>query len=276
MVIRILFLSANPSDEQELQTVQECNDIDDRLRSAKYRDKFDLVQRHAITTGDLVNTILRFEPRILHFSGHGSTDGALVFQDRKGKAKKVNPSALSMVFRAANKDRNINCIFLNSCYSESQAKVISKQVDCVIGNSRDVSDNAAKEFSAYFYEALGFGKNIQDAFDLASSQLRLDNPKERIPKLRYRSDINPSKIFVLDEKDENQIKDNRQVADDIAKVVEQFKKNANYAKTVKPQSTLDYVRQDGQISSIPTTASSNPSYSNLKKWFPWFGPISSA
>lgn len=142
MVIRILFLSANPSNEQKLQTSEECNDIDDRLRFAKYRDKFDLVQRHAITTDDLVNTVLRYEPRILHFSGHGSKEGALVFQDAAGNAEKVDPSILTMVFAAANKDGNINCVFLNSCYADLQAKGISKHVDCVIGNSMDVSDNS--------------------------------------------------------------------------------------------------------------------------------------
>jgi len=34
MVILVLFLSANPSDTQKLQLVEECNYIDEKLRMA--------------------------------------------------------------------------------------------------------------------------------------------------------------------------------------------------------------------------------------------------
>ena len=142
MAIRILFLSANPSDTQKLQVPEECNDIDERLRRADYRNQFDLVQRHAITIDSLVYILLRFEPEITHFSGHGSDKGALVFQNADGNSQEVPPPALTEVFRIVNKSKEIRCVFLNACYTETQAEAISNYVDCVIGMSQDVTDTA--------------------------------------------------------------------------------------------------------------------------------------
>src|SRR5215831_12934043 len=200
MAIRILFLSANPSDTQKLQLVEECNDIDDKLRVAEYRDQFDIVQRHAIRIDNLIYILLRFKPEIVHFSGHGSEEGALVFQNSDGNAQEVPPRALTDLFRIVNKDKDIRCIFLNACYSEPQAEAISDYVDCVIGMSQGVTDTAARQFAAAVYQALGFGKSIKDAFDLGIVQLGFSRSDEHIPKLRCRPGVDPSKIFILNGK----------------------------------------------------------------------------
>jgi hypothetical protein len=67
MSIRILFLSANPSDRVQLQLIREVNDIDDKLRSASYREQFDLIQRLDITSEKLIELLLRYTPQIVHF-----------------------------------------------------------------------------------------------------------------------------------------------------------------------------------------------------------------
>ncbi len=217
MVIRILFLSANPSDTQQLQLLQECNEIDEKLRSAAYRDQFDLVQRHAITIDKLVEVLLRFEPQITHFSGHGSKSGALVFQNAEGNANEVPSAALTELFRIVNKSKNIRCVFLNACYSESQAEAISKYVDCVIGMSDAIADTAAREFAAHFYQALGFGKSLQDAFDLGVVQLKMLNiSDDHIPKLAHRPALDPSQVFVVSETNRNEIKNDAEIKEAIS------------------------------------------------------------
>jgi hypothetical protein len=217
MVIRILFLSANPSDAQQLQVLRECNDIDEKLRTAAYRDQFDLIQRHAITVDKLVEVLLRFEPQIMHFSGHGTNNSALVFQNAEGKAKVVPPSALTELFRIVNKNKNIQCVFLNACYSEFQAEAISKYVDCVIGMSEAITDTAARDFAAYFYQALGFGQSVQDAFDLGVVQLKLFNiSDEHIPKLTYQPGLDPSQMFVIRNKNRNEMKNDNAIKDEIS------------------------------------------------------------
>ena len=98
-----------------------------------------------------------------------------MFQNSDGNAQEVQPPAPAELFRIVNKSKQINCIFLNACYSEPQAEAISNNVECVIGMSFAVTDVAAREFAAHFYQALGFGKSIQDAFDLGVVQLKLQN-----------------------------------------------------------------------------------------------------
>ncbi|MGC1931401.1 MAG: hypothetical protein WA667_20710 [Candidatus Nitrosopolaris sp.] len=98
-------------------------------------------------------------------------------------------------------------MILDACYSEPQAKAISNYVDCVIGMSQAVTDSGAREFAAHFYQALGFGKSIQDAFDLGIVELKLFNiSDENIPKLTCRVGVDPSNIFILNGKSRNVVK----------------------------------------------------------------------
>lgn len=216
MVIRVLFLSANPYDTQRLQLTEEYNEIDDKLRISNYRDQFDLIQRHAISSEDLVYIMMRYTPQIIHFSGHGSK-GALIFQDRQGVTQTIPSTALAGLFRIVNKKKEISCVFLNACFSEVQAKAIVENVDCVIGMAEAVSDNAAKVFSAAFYQALGFKKSIGEAFDLGVVQMQLTGTEGyQIPQLLCSTGVDPNKVFVLDEKNRNEIKDPEQVKTAVA------------------------------------------------------------
>ena len=221
MVIRLLFLSANPYDTQRLQVTEEYNDIDDKLRAATYRDQFDLIQRHAISLDKLASTLLRYEPQIIHFSGHGSNEGALIFQNSDLTTQEVPPPALTELFRIINRDKDVHCVFLNACYSEPQAKAISKYIDCVIGMSNSITDMAARAFAGYFYEFLGYGKSIKDAFDLGIVQLRfLGTPEEHIPKLICEPGVDPYNVFVLGKKNVNEIKDDTKVTNTINTIKE--------------------------------------------------------
>lgn len=205
-MIRVLFLSANPIDTPQLEVIKEYNEIYDRLRATRFRDKFELIQRHAISVRDLTQVLLEHEPEIVHFSGHGSEQGALIFQDDEGKTHEVPPPALTEVFRVVNKDKKMHCVFLNACYAENQAKAISQNVDCVIGMSKAITDTAAREFAVYFYQVIGFGRSIQDAFDLAKAQLMLFKiPEEGIPRLKYSPETDPAKVILIQTQEGNEL-----------------------------------------------------------------------
>jgi hypothetical protein len=179
---RILFLSANPSDSEPLKVLQECNEIKEKIRASRFRDRFELVQMHAISVKELQRVLLENQPQYLHFSGHGTQESALIFQNEGGQSEEVAPDALTGLFKILGK--NIRCIFLNACYSEKQAKALAKHVDYVIGMIRSISDDAAKNFAASFYQALGYGQSIKNAFFLARNQLELSKmTEEQTPKL---------------------------------------------------------------------------------------------
>lgn len=193
--IKILFLAANPTDGTRLRLDEEVREIDGALRKSEHRDHFDLEQQWAVRVQDLQAHLLRFQPTIVHFSGHGSSAGELIFEDTNGQSQSVPPTALSNLFRTL-KD-NIRCVVLNACYSEPQAKAIAEHIDCVVGMSKAIGDRAAINFSTAFYQALGYGRNVKTAFDLATNQIDLASLNEQdTPKLiALKND--PANVFVL-------------------------------------------------------------------------------
>ncbi len=180
--IKILFLAANPSNVTRLRLDAEIREIDRALQQTKYRDLFVIEQQHAVRVTDLQGHLLRHKPDIVHFSGHGSEQSDLVLEDNFGNSQPVSVRALSQLFSVL-KD-NIRCVVLNACYSEDQARAIAQHIDCVVGMSRAIKDASAISFAAAFYQALGFGKDIETAFTLGCSQIDLENLGEQdTPKL---------------------------------------------------------------------------------------------
>jgi hypothetical protein len=193
----ILFLSANPKGTDELDLIKECNIINQKIRaSAGGRDLFKLEQRHDISIKALIEELLNYDPKILHFSGHGSEKSALIFtNENTGQSEEVPPDALANLFKALS--NKIDVVFLNACYSEKQAKAIAKHINCVIGLSDAVYDTTAIEFASMFYLSLGFKRSIKEAFDLAAVQIgMLSLPGPAVPQLIVKEGIDPSKLFI--------------------------------------------------------------------------------
>jgi hypothetical protein len=117
--------------------------------------------------------LLRHRPAIVHFSGHGSADGELVLEDDAGCKDTVTTGALGNLFAILKKD--IQCVVLNACYSETQAQAIAAHVGCVVGLRSDVGDKAAIAFASKFYQALGFGEDFGTAFALGCIEVELEN-----------------------------------------------------------------------------------------------------
>lgn len=93
---RILFLAANPTDKSQLQLVNEINRIDEELLKAGLRVQFELEQRHEVRISQLQELLLRFNPQIVHFTGHGKEESALVFIDEQNRSQVVPPAALTI------------------------------------------------------------------------------------------------------------------------------------------------------------------------------------
>jgi predicted transcriptional regulator len=200
--VRILFVSANPRDTDTLELIKECNNVRDRLISTEYGDQFDFDQRHEVSVSEIDRYLLDYKPQVLHFSGHGSSDG-IVFQDSDKEVERTSIRALSDLFRIVNEDESmtddtrVRLVFLSACYSQKQAETISKHVDCVIGMSAAVTDEAARVFAESFYQAIGFGKSIKTAFDLGCNKVaRLNISEAHTPKLLNRQGIDPSSIYL--------------------------------------------------------------------------------
>ena len=161
--------------------MKRLNESKSILKLAKERDNLELKQEWAVTIDTLMQVILDESPNIIHFSGHGKQEG-IILQDESGRPKTVTAEALASLFNLF-KD-SVKCVFLNSCYSEHQAKAIKLHIPYVIGMKTGISDKAAIAFSTGFYKAIGAGREIPFAFELGITAIKLEGGSDdNIPVL---------------------------------------------------------------------------------------------
>lgn len=181
--IKILFLAADPSDSTRLRLGQELRDIRERLQLSKQRDGFSLESRESVRPEDLTQAIFDVEPQIIHFSGHGTTNGELCFENSLGRTQPVSTVALTNLFELV--ANQVSCVILNACHSEIQAKAIAEHIPFVIGMSQSIGDKAAITFAVGFYKALGAGRSIEDAYKFACLDIQLQGIPEHSTPVFY-------------------------------------------------------------------------------------------
>lgn len=168
--MRLLILQANPTKQSVLQLSREVREIK-RSLSNVVAWEIEIVQEGAVQANDLQEILLRVKPDIVHFSGHGTPRGNLIFEDYDGDPEPISTTRLSgILFRF--KDY-ISCVVLNACYSSKQAYAFAKSIPYVIGMTSGIQDSDAIAFSSSFYQALAYGKTIEQAFSLAQEQVKL-------------------------------------------------------------------------------------------------------
>jgi hypothetical protein len=168
--IRILFLGAN-STREPLDLEREVSRIQQDLRMARERDSLEFRQVGAVTSDTLMQAMLDESPTIVHFAGHGVTQGILL-RDEGGEPRLVNGDALASLF-ALFQD-TVKCVVLNACWSEAQGHAIRRHVPHVIGTRAGILDTAALAFSAGFYKAIGAGKNVPFAFEAGKARVHME------------------------------------------------------------------------------------------------------
>ncbi|MEZ4830042.1 MAG: CHAT domain-containing protein [Bacteroidia bacterium] len=199
---KILFLASNPGKTGQLRLDKEYREIDEGLRRAARRERFELQSRWAVRSQDLTRAMLEENPQIIHFSGHGiksdggtqvnsqsvdhrgmnytgkhgdptdapdNVSGAIVLEGNDGSPKTVSAEALAGLFELFSD--SIQCVFLNACHSKYQSDAIIKHVPYVIGMNQAVPDDVAVAFAVAFYDALGNGRDIEFAFKFAKSSV---------------------------------------------------------------------------------------------------------
>lgn len=169
--ISILFLAANPFDTSLLRADEELREIQTSLLQSLFRDRFQIEIRMAVRLNDLREAFLQIRPRIVHFSGHGTSSGELIFEDERGKSAPLGADALRSLFRLV--PGGVECVVLNCNHSSEMAKKIGSDVKYVIGMKRHLTDKLAISFSTGFYRALAFGRTIEEAFELGRSHMAL-------------------------------------------------------------------------------------------------------
>jgi len=153
-------------------------EIQEKLKQSKHRKRFELYQQMSARPADISQAMLDIQPQIVHFSGHGTASGALCFENILGTTQPVEPDALAALFEQFANE--VSCVILNACYSDMQANAIARHVDYVIGMDQAISGEGAIAFAIGFYQALGAGRTIEEAYKLGCVQIRLQGIPEHL------------------------------------------------------------------------------------------------
>jgi hypothetical protein len=81
------------------------------------------MRRDSISLQELANTLFSYKPDLLHFSGHGTKDGALVVLN-DDKSARLSAEALGDTIRILNENtgKRMRGVILNAAYSEKMCR----------------------------------------------------------------------------------------------------------------------------------------------------------
>lgn len=215
----ILFLASNPSDTTRLALDEECAAIERELLMAPGRE-LDFRSKWAVSVDEMMRSLNALQPTIIHFSGHGSRSagsrahggpcasagsGRDVLVDAGSgpgpgpgiylQNEYVTGRALAQMIRTAAPTARV--VVLNACFSDEVARSLHEVVDCVVGMSGAVGDDAARSFSVGFYRALGNCRSVGNAVEQAVATLAAKQlPDEHLPVCRTRAGISADQLFL--------------------------------------------------------------------------------
>jgi hypothetical protein len=192
------------------------------LECSGYRDCFKFETRWAAQALDLLRELRRLKPTVVHFSGHcgriavgdiwAATPHTIVadalapdpptghrhgvfFQGADGRPQLVPTQALEDVFDAAG--ASVKVVVLNACYSEAQAEALVTRVDCVVGMSGPVRDEAARNFAIGFYGALGECESVATAYKQGRAAISLEGLQGAdAPQLKVRGGVDAGQLVL--------------------------------------------------------------------------------
>ena len=167
--MKILILASNPRKDLNLET--EIRHLQGAIERSRNREYLEVEVGFAVRPEDLQGLLLKHEPDIVHFCGHGTGERGLVLQDDTLIEQIVSTDALSNLFKLCS--RWVKCVLLNACYSEVQADAIVQHIDYAIGMHHEIRDDAAISFATGFYQALGYGQAIEQAYRFGCNAIQL-------------------------------------------------------------------------------------------------------
>jgi hypothetical protein len=223
----ILFLAANPSGSSRLALDREARAIQVELERSGHRDRFEFETRWAVEPLDLLRELRKLKPTVVHFSGHGGRDrpvpgspgqaprrdieldddddddveldggepSGLFFQSPDGSAQFVSAEAIRQTFGAAG--ASVQLVVLNACYTDAQAEALLAHVDCVVGMSGAIFDDAARSFAIGFYGGLGEREPVAAAFAQGRAAISLQGLEDgERPQLKVRAGVDAGKLVL--------------------------------------------------------------------------------
>ncbi|MBA7585270.1 hypothetical protein ES708_27244 [subsurface metagenome] len=170
--IVVLFLASNPLDQNQLRLDEEARAIKEMIRKSENRDSVKFETCWAVRPLDILQAVNECKPTIVHFSGHGSANGDLVFQGEFGKTKMVSKEAIAQMLVASSE--SIRLMFFNACHSKSQAETVVNHIHAAI-------------------------LSVYQSFQQAKAALMLKSiSEEHKPELFTHDDVDAREMFIVE------------------------------------------------------------------------------
>lgn len=167
--LRVLFVASN-NPRRSLDLEYEQREVEDALLvQSACREFIDLKVVSAARAEDLAGLISAKRYDILHFSGHGTTDGIEIRSENPLENIFVDYKILREVLTKIHP----KLIVLNSCSSLNGVKIFSEFVENVVGTLKVVEDEHAIFFSKKFYKFIGDGNSVISSFDQTEHLMRI-------------------------------------------------------------------------------------------------------
>ena len=170
--IRVLILGAGLPGTESVRIDREIRAIQETIEPGMARDNIEVRIRLAVRSEDISQALLKDEPRLVHFAGHGGgTEGSFAAEGDYGLAHILPVDGLVRLFRGAG--QSVECVVVNACETELLARGLSEVIPYAIGMRQPVRDRSAIRFSVGFYQAVSAGRPIEDAFELGVGQMMM-------------------------------------------------------------------------------------------------------
>lgn len=186
-IVRVLFVSANVVETRLLGIDRELNQVQTLVDATTHRDRFALSTMPDIDITQVAHQLQKVRPKVLHFSGHGTDEGALIMRGPSGGHLPIKPDGLAKLLGILGD--SLKLIVLNACFSDALSQKIVAQMDVVVlGMTRLVQDATALQYARGLYQTLFHGATIREAHDAAAAILAaMGQVDAEAPLLRMRA-----------------------------------------------------------------------------------------
>ena len=193
----VLFLSANPNPKSPLKVEKEQSRIVKVRNGSKHQSKVRIEGLPNLDLPEFAKSLRLHSPTIVHFSGHGAVDGSLIMLDENNETREMAPKWLAKLL--ALQMSTIRLVVLNACYSSQLAEFLVADIDCVVGMSDAVSDDAAILFAQTFYSALFDGKTVSESFAISAATVEARYHDEKdVPILKAKVGTDPNQVRLVE------------------------------------------------------------------------------
>ena len=163
---KVLILYSSPGTLDRLRLDREHKRIDQALKQTGHSSS-QVLRRHAVTVLDVTRELSGHRYEVVHFSGHGSSDGLYVENTGGDAADLLGAAKLAKIVRET--QPSLAAIVLMSCYSSDLLHHFAECAPYIVSVYGQADDDSAIEFVGIFYEEYLRSHSIVGAFNLAQN-----------------------------------------------------------------------------------------------------------